>query len=77
MEFLRIIDPANAEGAVERWLIEVEECMLKATRDTIQKAITDYPNVPRTEWAQSHKGQAVLTANLTFWTRGAEEKMMT
>ena len=76
VELIRIIDPANAEGAVERWLIEVEECMLKSTRECILKALNDYPKRERRDWVSLHKGQAVLCAGMTFWTRGAEEKLI-
>ena len=76
VEIIRIIDPANAEGAVERWLIEVEECMLKSTRESILKALNDYPKRERRDWVCLHKGQAVLCAGMTFWTRGAEEKLI-
>ncbi|OMJ80715.1 hypothetical protein SteCoe_18966 [Stentor coeruleus] len=76
VEIIRIIDPANAEGAVERWLIEVEECMLKSTRECILKALNDYPKRERRDWVCLHKGQAVLCASMTFWTRGAEEKLI-
>lgn len=50
VDFLRIVDPNAAEGAVERWLIEVEECMIKSTRDSILKALTDYPKKERKDW---------------------------
>lgn len=76
VEIIRIIDPANAEGAVERWLIEVEECMLKSTRECILKALNDYPKRERRDWVSLHKGQAVLCAGMTFWTKGAEEKLL-
>jgi dynein heavy chain, axonemal len=76
VEIIKIIDPANAEGAVERWLIEVEECMLKSTRECIIKALNDYPKKERRDWVCLHKGQAVLCAGMTFWTRGAEDKMI-
>jgi len=35
VRFSKIIDPMLAEGAVERWLIEVEDNMLKSTREAI------------------------------------------
>ncbi|CAG9334937.1 unnamed protein product [Blepharisma stoltei] len=75
VEFIRVIDPAMAEGAVEKWLIEVEDCMIKSTRDIIYKALNDYPKRDRKDWVSLHKGQAVLCASMTFWTRGAEDKL--
>mmetsp|Transcript_34873 Transcript_34873/g.6276 ORF Transcript_34873/g.6276 Transcript_34873/m.6276 type:complete len:182 (+) Transcript_34873:3750-4295(+) len=76
VDFLRIVDPNAAEGAVERWLIEVEECMIKSNRDAILKALTDYPKKERKDWVQLHKGQAVLCVAMAYWTTGAEEKMI-
>jgi dynein heavy chain len=75
VDFVRIIDPAAAEGAVERWLIDVEDCMLKSTREMILKSLTDYPKKERKNWVPDHRGQAVLYASMAFWTRGAEEKL--
>ena len=75
VDLVRVIDTDQAEGAVERWLIEVEDCMIKSTREVIFQALNDYTKRERKEWVQLHKGQAVLNVNMTYWTRGAEEKM--
>ena len=51
--------------------------MIKSTRETILKAINEYPKKARKDWVGLHKGQAVLCASMTYWTRGAEDKMLT
>ena len=38
VDFVKIIDPALAEGAVEKWLVEVEDDMLKSVREMIYLA---------------------------------------
>ena len=38
VDFVKIIDPAHAEGAVEKWLVGVEEDMLKSVREMIYLA---------------------------------------
>ena len=44
-----IIDPAHAEGAVEKWLIKVEDTMIKSTHTMILKALEEYAENNRSE----------------------------
>lgn len=70
-----IIDPAHAEGAVEKWLLKVEDTMLKSTHAMILRAIEEYTEVGRKEWVADHKGQAVLCASMREWTANVEAKI--
>jgi dynein heavy chain len=56
VDFVRVIDTALAEGAVERWLVEIEDCMIKSVHEMIHNALVDYPKKPRHEWVLQHKG---------------------
>jgi dynein heavy chain len=38
VDFVKIIDPALAEGAVEKWLVEIEDDMLKSVKEMIFQA---------------------------------------
>jgi dynein heavy chain len=75
VDFVRVIDTVLAEGAVERWLVEVEDCMLKSVREMILEAMIDYPKHPRHEWVLPHKGQAVLAVSMIFWCQMTEKAM--
>ena len=70
-----IIDPAHAEGAVEKWLLKVEETMIKTTRAMILKAIEDYSEQKRRDWVGENTGQAVLCASMREWTFNTEAKI--
>ncbi len=73
--FITIIDPVQARGNVEEWLIKVEETMLSSIKDCIEKCMQDYQKRERTKWVISWPGQAILCADMVFWTDKAETAM--
>ena len=66
------VDAMAAKGAVEQWLIQVEDQMIVSVRDVIEIAYNDYKKKPRNEWVLSRCGQAVLAIDMTYWTSFAE-----
>ena len=40
--FTTIIDPVQARGNVEEWLIKVEETMLSSIKEVVEKSMQDY-----------------------------------
>jgi dynein heavy chain len=46
----RIVNPQDAKGAVERWLLQVQQIMFETVRDQCAKALAEYPSVPRSQW---------------------------
>jgi dynein heavy chain len=75
VQYTRIIDPVASKGAVEDWLLQVEDVMLKSVRDRIEKAYHDYSKTPRDKWVLNWQGQCVLGISCTFWTVQTEEVM--
>ena len=74
--FTRIIDPIASKGAVENWLCQVEEVMLKSVKDICEKSLQDYTKAKsREDWVMNWQGQAVLAVDMMFWTSQAEEAM--
>jgi dynein heavy chain len=73
--FTKIIDPALAKGNVEKWLVEVEDVMLKSVKEFHEKAMQDYSKKPREQWVLNWQGMAVLCISMMFWTSGAEDSM--
>jgi dynein heavy chain len=73
--YTRIIDTAASKGAVEDWLVQVEEVMLKSVKNVIEQSYQDYLKRSRDKWVISWAGQAVLAISMMFWTMQAEEAM--
>ena len=74
--FSRTIDPIASKGAVENWLCQVEEVMLKSVKEIVEKSLQDYTKAKsREDWVMSWQGQAVLAVDMIFWTSLAEEAM--
>jgi len=66
------VEAMAAKGAVEQWLIQVEDQMIVSVRDVIEIAYNDYKKKKRNEWVLSRCGQAVLAIDMTYWTIQAE-----
>ncbi|GAB1601341.1 dynein heavy chain 12, axonemal-like isoform X2 [Argonauta hians] len=69
----KIISTSAARGAVEKWLLEVQDSMLLSVRAVIEDAVHDYPNVMRIDWVRKWPGQVVLCGSQIYWTRETQE----
>jgi dynein heavy chain len=67
---VRVINPLDAKGAVERWLKEFEQVMRDTVLDQCAKSLKAYTQVARAEWTNDWPGQVVLTVNQIHWTQG-------
>jgi dynein heavy chain len=67
---VRIINPVDAKGAVERWLKEFELVMRDTVLDSITRSLKAYTQTSRAEWTADWPGQVVLTVNQIHWTQG-------
>jgi len=63
------INTSEANGAVEKWLLKVQEVMKISIRDVIEAAHAAYPNESRANWIQSWPGQIVLCVSQILWTK--------
>lgn len=68
VEFVELISTSAARGAVEKWLVQVEDVMLRSVRDVIIRAKEAYVTDPRPQWVQEWPGQIVLYVSQMFWT---------
>ncbi|GIL57271.1 hypothetical protein Vafri_12526 [Volvox africanus] len=73
--FKNIIDTNKARGAVERWLLEVEEAMFSSIHDVTGRGLADYVTRPRHDWVLQWPGMVVLVITAIFWTRGVEKAL--
>ena len=67
------INPAAARGAVEKWLLEVEEGMFAACQEEVAKGIAAYASDKREDWVLNWPGQVVLVGTAIYWTSGCIE----
>uniref|UniRef100_A0A8C5GFM1 Dynein axonemal heavy chain 7 n=1 Tax=Gouania willdenowi TaxID=441366 RepID=A0A8C5GFM1_GOUWI len=64
---IETISTADAKGAVERWLLEVEDVMIRTVKHKIQQSYA-YDDETRSQWVKEWPGQAVLCTSQIAWT---------
>ena len=62
------ISTAKARGQVEKWLLELQNGMIKSIRQVIFDSLGAYQQEPRTDWVLKWPGQAVLCVTQKYWT---------
>ncbi|XP_052285538.1 dynein axonemal heavy chain 12-like isoform X2 [Dreissena polymorpha] len=67
------ISTSEARGAVEKWLLQVQDVMLVSVRDVVRAAHEAYAVEPRSNWVINWPGQVVLCASQAYWTREVHE----
>ncbi|XP_017080044.1 dynein heavy chain 12, axonemal [Drosophila eugracilis] len=67
IEFIDQVSTAAAGGSVEKWLIGVEDEMLKAVRYQNELSFAHYPKVKRNEWVLEWPQMTVLAISQVYW----------
>ncbi|KAF7662821.1 hypothetical protein LDENG_00225550 [Lucifuga dentata] len=67
------ISTSEAKGAVEKWLVQVEDVMLHSVRDVVARSRLAYAEIPRSQWVKEWPGQVVLCTSQIFWTSEVHE----
>uniref|UniRef100_A0A8C0PMX6 Dynein axonemal heavy chain 12 n=1 Tax=Canis lupus familiaris TaxID=9615 RepID=A0A8C0PMX6_CANLF len=73
VELIALISTSAARGAVEKWLIQLEDLMLRSIHDVIAAARLAYPESIRKDWVREWPGQVVLCVSQMFWTSETQE----
>ncbi|XP_076648749.1 dynein heavy chain at 62B [Halictus rubicundus] len=71
------ISTAAARGCVERWLVQVEEQMVKSVRHEILMSYRDYEVNPRPIWVRIWPGMVVLCVSQIYWSIEVQNTLMT
>uniref|UniRef100_A0A7N6AS53 Dynein axonemal heavy chain 12 n=1 Tax=Anabas testudineus TaxID=64144 RepID=A0A7N6AS53_ANATE len=66
VQLIQYISTSEAKGAVEKWLVQVEDVMLRSVRDA-------YAETVRSQWVKEWPGQVVLCTSQIFWTLEVHE----
>ncbi|KAF4799422.1 Dynein heavy chain 7, axonemal [Turdus rufiventris] len=75
VQLISNISTSEARGAVEKWLIQVEDIMLKTVRDVIARSRTAYLETERKRWVLEWPGQVVLCVSQMYWTSEVHEAL--
>ncbi|KAI1892368.1 hypothetical protein AGOR_G00132640 [Albula goreensis] len=73
VDLLELISTSEARGAVEKWLVQVEDIMLRSVRDEVARSRLAYPERERSQWVREWPGQVVLCTSQMFWTLEVHE----
>ncbi|KAL5971244.1 Dynein heavy chain 7 axonemal [Taenia solium] len=71
--FSQNIDTAVCRGAVEKWLLQVQDVMVLSVHDVIASARDAYDSDLRDVWVLDWPGQVVLCVSQIFWTLEVSE----
>ncbi|KAH9266776.1 hypothetical protein BASA84_000973, partial [Batrachochytrium salamandrivorans] len=70
------VSTADAKGAVEKWLCDVESAMLSSLQSIIKAAFYAYTTTPRKQWVLEWPGQVVICVSQIYWTLAVEEAII-
>ncbi|CAG11277.1 unnamed protein product, partial [Tetraodon nigroviridis] len=73
VQLINNISTSEAKGAVEKWLVQVEDMMLRSVRDEVARSTVAYAETERNQWVKEWPGQVVLCSSQVFWTLEVHE----
>ncbi|XP_071807320.1 dynein axonemal heavy chain 12-like isoform X1 [Asterias amurensis] len=68
-----VISTVEARGAVEKWLLQVQDVMLISVKDVVERSHKAYAIEAREDWVQEWPGQVVLCVSQIYWTTEVHE----
>uniref|UniRef100_A0A671X3C3 Dynein axonemal heavy chain 12 n=1 Tax=Sparus aurata TaxID=8175 RepID=A0A671X3C3_SPAAU len=73
VQLIQHISTSEAKGAVEKWLVQVEDLMIRSVRDVVARSRLAYAETARSQWVKEWPGQVVLCTSQIFWTLEVHE----
>eukprot|EP00940_MAST-03C_sp_MAST-3C-sp2_P000489 g489.t1 len=71
----KVVNPNDAQGQVEKWLLDVESVMRKTVALNVDRSMLDFETKDRSTWMVEWPGQIVLCVSQRDWTKNVEEAM--
>jgi dynein heavy chain len=71
----RVVNPNDARGLVEQWLLDVETVMRKAVAYATDCSMEVYEKSVRTTWLKENPGMVVLATAMKVWTHDVEKAL--
>ncbi|KAL3685151.1 hypothetical protein R1sor_003173 [Riccia sorocarpa] len=75
VDFIFHFNPKDAQGAVERWLIEVEDAMRTSLQDVCRRSFEAYTISDRIQWIIDWPGQIILAVSQIYWCQEVTESI--
>ena len=72
-----LISTVAARGCVEKWLVQVEEQMVKSIRNQVLMSYRDYEINERVFWVRIWPGMVVLCVSQIYWSIDVQNSLMT
>ncbi|TNN39931.1 Dynein heavy chain 12, axonemal [Liparis tanakae] len=73
VQLIQNISTSDTKGAMEKWLVQVEEQMVLSVRDVVDRSREAYTQSARSQWVREWPGQVVLCTSQIFWTSEVQE----
>lgn len=77
VSFVKGVDPTGDANGVERWLLGVEETIVKTLQTITADSVLDYAAKKREKWILDWPGQVVIAISQVYWTRQVIKSLQT
>ncbi|XP_077287714.1 dynein heavy chain at 62B [Arctopsyche grandis] len=67
VKYRESISTKKTQGAVEKWLVQVEQQMLFTIRDEIKRSFEEHSIIHREDWISKWEGMVVLCVSQIYW----------
>ncbi|ESN95105.1 hypothetical protein HELRODRAFT_102708 [Helobdella robusta] len=73
--FSEVVCTQATKGAVEKWLLNVQQVMLMSIKHVIQQSNAAYLKESRVHWVMNWPGQVILCVSQIHWTAGVHRSI--
>ena len=66
----------SLQGMVEKWLLRVQQVMIKSLCDVTADSVKAYPVTSRDQWVLDWPGQIVISVSTIYWTQEVNDAIV-